>query len=78
MSGACVTKFKSVCITKAVKFGIWSHLYTDNFYTNILYDQNHSKDTLYDNKAMPRLMIHQPGHSCFNCEEAQGTRPASC
>lgn len=31
MSEACVTKFKSVCITKAVKFGILHHLHTDNF-----------------------------------------------
>lgn len=38
MSEACVTKFKSACITKAVKFGILHHLRTDNFFTNILYD----------------------------------------
>lgn len=31
MSEACVTKFKSACITKAVKFGILHHLRTDNF-----------------------------------------------
>lgn len=31
MSEACVTKFKSACITKAVKFGIWRHLRTSNF-----------------------------------------------
>ena len=31
MSEARVTKFKSVCIIKAVKFGILHHLHTDNF-----------------------------------------------
>ena len=31
MGEACVTKFKSVCITKVVKFGILHHLCTDNF-----------------------------------------------
>ncbi len=38
MGEACITKFKSVCIIRAVKFGIWSHLHTDIFYTNILCD----------------------------------------
>lgn len=38
MSEACVTKFKSAYITKAVKFGILHHLRTDNFFTNILCD----------------------------------------
>ena len=31
MDEACVTKFKSVCIIRAVKFGILHHLRTDNF-----------------------------------------------
>ena len=31
MDEACVTKFKGVCITKGVKFGILCHLHTDNF-----------------------------------------------
>ncbi len=31
MDEAYVTKFKGVCIIRAVKFGIWSHLHTDNF-----------------------------------------------
>ena len=37
MSEACVTKFKSTCITKAVKFGILHHLHTDNFFVRIFY-----------------------------------------
>ena len=31
MSEACVTKFKSMCIIKAVKFDILHHLHIDNF-----------------------------------------------
>ncbi len=31
MSESRVTEFKSMCITKVVKFGILHHLHTDNF-----------------------------------------------